>query len=160
MTNPVGGGSALPRPTAERQVLVRPVLYRIPLLTVALVAAGGVLAGCHGGSSPSGSHTTAAAAAASSGGVQKITLHATDQLRFEPDVITMHPGKLRLTLVDDGSYPHNISIPSLHITSTTVSGDPGQTSTATTLTLSKPGTYEFVCTFHASAGMRGEIVVK
>jgi plastocyanin len=99
-------------------------------------------------------------AAAASGGVQKVTLHSTDQLTFQPEVITMHPGKLRLTLVDDGSYPHNISIPSLHFTSTTVSGDPGQTSTTATLTLSKPGTYKFVCTFHASAGMRGEIVVK
>jgi plastocyanin len=138
---------------------VRPILGRIPLIAMALTAAGGVLAGCHGGSSPSGSHATETAAAASSGGVQKITVHATDQLRFQPDVIGMHPGKLRLTLVDDGSYPHNISIPSLHFTSTTVSGDPGQTATATTLTLSKPGTYKFVCTFHASAGMRGEIVV-
>lgn len=129
-----------------------------PILIAASLAAVGLITGCSGGASQPGAHTTSTAA--STGGVQRVTLHSTDELRFTPDVISVHPGRVRLTLVDDGSYPHNFSIPSLHVTSATVSGNPGETSTTTTLNLSTPGTYQFVCTFHASAGMRGEIVVK
>ena len=128
-----------------------------PILIVASLAAAGFITGCSGGAQPS-SHTTSTAASIG-GGVQRVTLHATDGLRFTPDVISVHPGKVRVTLVDDGSYPHNFSIASLHVTSATVSGNPGDTSTTTILNLTKPGTYQFVCTFHASAGMRGEIVV-
>ena len=92
-------------------------------------------------------------------GDQHVTVHAMDSFRFSPSTISAHPGTLRMTLVDDGSYPHNISFPTLHQTSATVSGNPGQAMTTLTLTLTHAGTYSFVCRFHSSAGMKGQIKV-
>jgi len=91
--------------------------------------------------------------------VQAVTFRATDQFRFEPATATVHTGKVRITLTDAGSYPHNISFPGLHQTSASVSGSPGQTSATLDLTVNTPGHYSFVCTYHSSAGMKGELVV-
>jgi plastocyanin len=111
-----------------------------------------LLAGCSSGSSGS-------SAKATTSGVQSVTIGATDDFRFTPADVTVHPGKVRISLVDKGSYPHNISFPSLAATSASVSGSPGQTSTTLVLTLTKPGRYGFVCTYHSSAGMKGSLVV-
>jgi plastocyanin len=135
-------------------------VHRKPLLAVVSLIAVSALAACSSGDSQPDAASAPSVAAAAATGVQLVTLHVTDRLRFTPDSISVHPGKVRLTLVDDGSYPHNFSIPSLHVVSPTVSGNPGQTSATTTLTLTKPGTYPFVCTFRSAAGMHGEIVVK
>ena len=91
--------------------------------------------------------------------VQQVTLDATDNFRFVPSRVTAHTGTLRITLVDKGAYPHNISFPALHATSATVSGNPGQDKTTMTVTFAHPGTYAFECKFHSSAGMKGEINV-
>jgi plastocyanin len=103
--------------------------------------------------------TKPVAATAGPGGVQQVTIGATNMFRFSPAVVTAHPGELRVKLVDTGSYPHNLSVDGLHITSMTVTGEPGQSSTTFTLRFGKPGTYPFKCTFHSSAGMRGEFVI-
>jgi plastocyanin len=115
---------------------------------LALVA----LAGCSSGSSPK-------TAKATTSGVQSVMIGGTDDFRFDPADITVHPGTVRITLVDKGSYPHNISFPDLAKTSASVSGSPGQTSTTLQLNLTKPGRYSFVCTYHSSAGMKGTLVV-
>jgi plastocyanin len=91
---------------------------------------------------------------------QSITVHTTDMLRFDPSVITARVGTVHIRLVDDGSYPHDLDVMSLHAESRDVSGDPGQQNTTLTLHLSKPGTYGFDCTYHSSAGMKGKIVVR
>jgi plastocyanin len=91
--------------------------------------------------------------------VQALTIRATDDFRFDPGTRTVHPGRIALTLLDTGSYPHNISFPSLRTTSTSVSGSPGQSSTTLLLTITRPGRYGFVCTYHSSAGMKGTLVV-
>lgn len=109
-----------------------------------------LLAGCSTASSSPKTATT---------GVQSVTIGGTDNFRFTPADITVHPGRVRITLVDKGSYPHNISFPSLGLTSASVSGSPGQTSTTLLLTVTKPGRYSFVCTYHSSAGMKGAVVV-
>jgi len=90
----------------------------------------------------------------------KVTITTTDQLMFAPSVITTRVGTLTVTLTNNGSYPHNLAVPALHVTSKTVSGDPGATSTTVTLHFAKPGRYPFICTYHASAGMRGQFIVK
>ena len=108
-----------------------------------------LLAGCSGTSSPE----------AATSAVQSVTIGATDDFRFIPADVTVHPGKVRITLVDKGSYPHNISFPNLGMTSASVSGSPGQTSTTLEMTFSKAGRYAFVCTYHSSAGMKGGLVV-
>lgn len=90
----------------------------------------------------------------------KITIKADDQLMFTPAVVTTTVGTLTVRLVNSGSYPHNLVVPALHVTSATVSGDPGSTSTTVTLHFTKPGRYPFECVYHAAAGMRGTFIVK
>jgi plastocyanin len=110
-----------------------------------------ILAGC------SSSHPTAAASG--SDGVQAVTFRTTDDFRFVPATASVRTGKVRITLMDVGAYPHNISFPALHTTSASVSGSPGQTSTSLLLTFATPGRYSFVCTYHSTAGMKGQLVV-
>lgn len=92
-------------------------------------------------------------------GEQRITVLADDELRFVPATFRAHPGTVVITLVDVGSYPHNISFPSLHLTSPSVSGDPGGTRTTLTVTFARPGRYGFICTYHSTAGMVGTVLV-
>jgi plastocyanin len=120
----------------------------VTFAAAALLAA--TLAGCS-----SSQHSSASP----SGDVQAVTIGTTDDVRFAPASATVHTGKVRITLTENGSYPHNISFPTLHTTSTSVSGSPGQTSTTLLLTIATPGRYSFVCTYHSSAGMKGELVV-
>lgn len=121
------------------------------------------LTGCGSSAGPKAAAPDAAALAtmATSGpdGVQQILIEATDNFRFAPSTIDAHVGQLRIVLVDDGSYPHNISFPALHATSSTVSGTPSQQRKTFTVTFDHAGTYDFVCTFHSSAGMKGRVVV-
>lgn len=99
------------------------------------------------------------ATAATLGAVQHVTIHATNQLRFSPDTVHVHPGSVEITLTDDGSYPHNLSLPGQKITSQPVTGNLGEQSTTFRVTFTTPGTYRFLCTYHVQAGMHGEIVV-
>lgn len=125
-----------------RQHLVMAVVLTAPLVVTA----------CAGS-------TSGAQGATDARGVQQVTLHATDSFRFSPSTVTAHTGRLRITFVDDGSYPHNISFPTMHLTSSTVSGNPGQDTTTLTVALPRAGTYSFFCTYHSSAGMKGQIKV-
>ncbi|HWB66588.1 MAG TPA: cupredoxin domain-containing protein [Mycobacteriales bacterium] len=128
------------------------------------VAAGITLAGCGGaGSGTVGPRMSAAAPVAASVGPhggQRVSIDATDMLRFAPMRITAAPGTLTITLHDTGSYPHNIDFPSLHVRSGDVNGDPGSMSTTVTLHLRKPGRYPFKCTYHSTAGMTGVLIVR
>lgn len=128
-----------------------------------LLAAPFVMTAC-GGSTHHEAAATASGpavvnAAKSADGIQQVTIDTTDNFRFVPATINAHVGKLRIVLTDNGSYPHNISFPDMHATSSTVSGDPGQDKTTFTVTFSHAGTYDFVCTFHSSAGMKGRVEV-
>ena len=131
-----------------RQHLVMAAVLTAPLV---VTACSGSTSGAQGAASAKG--TTSAH------GVQQVTIHATNGFRFSPSTVTAHTGKLRITLVDDGSYPHNISFPTMHLTSSTVSGNPGQDTTTLTVALPRAGTYSFFCSFHSSAGMKGQIKV-
>jgi plastocyanin len=129
------------------------VATALPLLTT---ACGGSAAP---GSAAQSSTSQPAIAMKGSDGVQQITIDTTDNFRFVPATIQAHVGKLRIVLTDHGSYPHNISFPTLHATSKTVSGNPGQQATTFTIDLTHKGNYDFVCTFHSSAGMKGRVTV-
>ena len=115
----------------------------------AVLALFALLAGCSAASAPK----------VATSGIQTVTIGATDDFRFTPAEVKVHPGRVRITLVDNGAYPHNIAFPSLGVTSTSVSGSPGQTSTTLLLTVPRPGRYDFVCTYHSSAGMKGSLLV-
>jgi len=115
----------------------------------AVLALLALLAGCSSTSSPK----------PTTGGVQSVTIGASDDFRFTPAEVHVHSGQVRITLVDKGSYPHNIAFPALGKTSASVSGSSGQTWAMLLMTFTRPGRYHFVCTYHSSAGMKGSLVV-
>lgn len=126
-----------------------------PRLVAAAVALLVSTVACGGSSRP----TAGSDAKKGTVGVQQLTIDTTDDFRFVPADLQAHVGTLRIVLTNHGSYPHNISFPALHATSKTVSGNPGQQTTTFVVTLAHPGSYDFVCTFHSSAGMKGHVTV-
>jgi plastocyanin len=127
-------------------------------LAAGAVVAAVALVGC--GSSATGSGSGAASSpAAASAAAQHVTITGTSTLRFSPMTVHVHPGTVRITLADMGAYPHNIVIPGLHVTSKTVTGDPGGTDVTFTVKFPKAGHYAFHCAYHQSAGMVGVFVV-
>jgi plastocyanin len=125
-----------------------------PWLSCAIVAAAALSAavtGCSG--------TPAASGPASTAPGQRVTIEGTSSLRFAPMTVHVHAGTVRITLRDIGAYPHNLVIPGLHLTSPTVTGDPGGTRARFTVTFPHAGRYPFHCQYHQSAGMTGMFVV-
>jgi plastocyanin len=129
-------------------------------LRLGLTATAGVLAGLavagfdgHGTAPPPASSGHVAA------GSQQVTIVGNSSLRFAPMTVHLHTGTVRITLKDSGDYPHNLVIPQLHVTSSTVTGDPGGTQTSFNITFRHAGTYAFHCQYHASSGMTGMFVV-
>lgn len=125
---------------------------------VALVTAT-VCAGIAGCSSTHDKDTTSPDPS-QGGSVQKITIHTNDQLRFSPMQLTVHTGRVQIMLENSGSYPHDMAIPSLHVKSASVSGDPGSQDAKLTVNFPKAGKYRFSCDYHSTAGMVGTITVK
>ena len=127
----------------------------------ALAAATGVavaLAGCSNGK-PAGqkAQPTGSATASMVDGIQQVTVHATD-FRFHPATITVHPGKVRIVLVNDGGgAPHDWQLPEFPSDGVPLASN-GQTK-ETTFTAPAPGRYQFVCTIHTKQGMVGTLVV-
>ncbi|HEY2285015.1 MAG TPA: cupredoxin domain-containing protein [Streptosporangiaceae bacterium] len=116
------------------------------------------LAGCASAASATGSGSAPASPAAS-GAAQRVTIQGTNTLRFTPMTVHVRTGTVRITLADMGTYPHNIVIPGLHITSQTVTGDPGSGNVTFTVKFPHAGRYAFHCQYHQSAGMVGVFVV-
>jgi plastocyanin len=100
---------------------------------------------------------TGSATASVVNGVQQVVVHATD-FRFSPSTITVHPGKVKLILVNDGGgAPHDFEVskfPSDQVP-LTANGDTKES----TFTAPAPGRYQFVCTIHTQQGMTGTLVV-
>jgi plastocyanin len=136
---------------------------RLVTITGATLVAAAVLTACSTGDRtgrPTGRSERGAGTSAAASTSQHVTVRVTDRLRFRPSTVTVHVGTVRVTLLDDGSYPHNLSVPGVHTTSPTVTGSPGERSTTVTLRFGRPGSYPFECAYHASAGMRGRFVVE
>jgi plastocyanin len=135
-----------------------------PWLSCAIVAAAALSAavtGC-GGSTPAPPGPASTAPASTAPGTaarQRVTIEGNTSLRFVPMTVHVHTGTVRITLKDIGAYPHNLVIPGLHVTSPTVTGDPGGTTTRFTVTFPHAGRYPFHCQYHQSAGMTGMFVV-
>lgn len=95
-------------------------------------------------------------------GIQQITLRSGVDLRFTPSTIIVHPGRVRLVLVntaDPGAGPpHDVTfagLPAADIPTT----DAGRVSSVT-FEAPAPGTYNFVCSIHARQGQTGKLIVR
>lgn len=124
-----------------------------PRAALVALAATALLAGCGGSGGSSGgtgSVTTTGAA-----GAQTATVGMTDQLKFSPSTVQAKVGTVTLTVRNEGQVPHNLVFDDSALGKTgTVDG---KSDTTLKVTLSKAGTYRFVCTFHP--GMGGKVVV-
>ena len=86
---------------------------------------------------------------------QTFTIHGTDRQQFSPQTVKAHVGTLTLTL-ENGGVPHDLTFKSGGLAGIGVVS--GSATKSTTLQLSAPGTYVFVCTIHP--GMDGKLVVE
>jgi plastocyanin len=142
---------------------------RIGALVVGVVLAGGVLAGCGGGSS--GATATASSSVnpdlgrvtTDADGVQEVTIQTQDDYVFTPDHFTVAPGKVRLTVTNvaeqlthnfrftpgKGPEANSAEIPLLA---------PGD-STTIEFTVTSPGDHPFECSFHIQLGQTGTMTV-
>lgn len=124
------------------------------LLLVALTACGGTDEPTVAETLPSGDVTVAPGA----DGVQAVVLVTQDNFRFTPARFTVRPGPVRVTVQNPSGSVHNLryeeggpaeEIPVVR------SGE----SESIDFTVSTPGEYEFICTFHVQLGQRGTMVV-
>lgn len=95
-------------------------------------------------------------------GVQQITLRSGLDLRFTPTTIVVHPGVVRLVLVNTSKPgagpPHDVTfsgLPTANIATTQA----GRQSSVT-FEAPAPGTYNFVCSIHAAQGQSGKLIVR
>ncbi|MFN2518702.1 MAG: cupredoxin domain-containing protein [Jatrophihabitantaceae bacterium] len=91
-------------------------------------------------------------------GVQQVTVRTGDTYRFDPSTITVHAGRVRVVLVNDGKgAPHNWTLTGLPGAATSLVSA-GETRVATFIAPA-PGSYGFVCTIHRKQGQTGMLVV-
>ena len=125
-------------------------------ITTALIA---TVTGCSNRqSSINRTPQTGATTAATVAGVQLITLTTGNDYRFTPDTITVHPGQVKVVLINKGTgAPHNFLVTGFPGDFVPLA-DAGKTTTAT-CTAPAPGRYQFVCTIHVAQGQTGTLIV-
>jgi plastocyanin len=124
-----------------------------------LVAASVLLAGCQSQSALNrGAHPGSTTASAPKGGVQEVVITTDQSYRFKPSTITVHPGRVRITLKHVGTgAPHDWSLEGFPADNVALVS-PGQTKTVD-FVAPGPGTYKFVCTIHIAQGQTGSLIV-
>jgi plastocyanin len=91
-------------------------------------------------------------------GIQTVVITTGDDYRFHPSMITVHPGKVRITLEHKGNgAPHNWQLQGLPTASVPLLSA-GQ-SKSVEFTAPAPGTYTFSCSIHLKQGQTGTLVV-
>jgi len=140
------------------------VLTRRPSRPVADLAAAALLvgtlllAGCQSQAAVNREPHTGATTASASNGVQDVVITADQRYRFSPSSITVHPGRVRITLSHVGTgAPHDWSLQGFPADYVSLVS-PGQTRSVEFVAPS-PGTYKFVCTIHVAQGQTGTLVV-
>ena len=105
--------------------------------------------------------------------MQRVEIEAGDNLRFTPSAVRAQPGVIELVFHNVGTVPHDVEIQvggaSLPAgtpgTGLVDNGDPGTgnvnggQSATVRVSLTRPGRYPFICTYHVSSGMRGSIQI-
>ncbi len=128
------------------------------MLITALVVSVGVASCSNRQASPNREPHQGAATASVVNGLQEITLTVNEGYRFDPSTITVHQGKVKVTLVHkDGGAPHDFALTDFPDDNVPLASA-GQ-SMSSTFTTPSPGTYKFVCTIHVAQGMTGTLVV-
>jgi plastocyanin len=96
-------------------------------------------------------------------GVQQVIVKTGVDLRFDPSTIVVHPGRVRIVLVNTaakGAGPvHNLTFSGLPDADDVPDVQAGYAASAT-FVAPAPGTYSFVCTIHASQGQTGKLIVR
>lgn len=133
------------------------------LVLSAVLAAG--LAGCAESADPAESEPRAVTGEVSLGsdGVQSITLVSGDDYRFVPDAFTVTPGQVRVTLNNEATqlthsfeYPSGRSPQDIEESIPVVA--PAESDTIE-FSVSTPGEYAFICSFHEPQGHAGVMTV-
>jgi plastocyanin len=137
-------------------------LRRPFVLAAVSIALAASLAGCARESEVNSRPHEGTGTASAVNGVQQITLRSGTDLRFTPSTIVVHPGVVRLVLVNSSKPgagpPHDVSfsgLPAADVPTTQA----GRLS-AVTFTAPAPGTYHFVCSIHARQGQTGTMIVR
>jgi plastocyanin len=129
--------------------------YRDAVLAVAVVM---LLAGCQTQSAINREPHTGSTTASATAGVQEVVISTDQSYRFKPSTITVHPGKVRITLKHVGTgAPHDWSLQDFPADYVPLVS-PGQTRSVE-FVAPGPGTYKFVCTIHVPQGQTGTLVV-
>jgi plastocyanin len=127
------------------------------------VAALALLVSCSNRQSPTNKRPHNGTGTASMvAGAQVVTITSGVDLRFHPSTIVVHPGRVRIVLVNTSQAgagpPHNVvfsGLPAADVPLATA----GETQSVT-FTAPAPGTYNFVCSIHARQGQSGKLIVK
>jgi plastocyanin len=133
---------------------------RVAASALAAVVLPAILTACSNTESPINRtpHTGTATASPGAGGVQTVTITAGNDYRFHPSTIVVHPGRVRIMLVNEGSgAPHNWSLAGFPV-AYVPNAQAGQTRTVS-FNAPSPGKYRFVCTIHERQGQTGTMVV-
>jgi plastocyanin len=133
-------------------------MLRAVLPVTSLLLVGSLLTGCETQSAINREPHAGSTTASATDGVQDVVITTDQNYRFSPSTITVHPGKVRITLKHVGTgAPHDWSLqgfPSDYVPLVSA----GQTKSVQ-FTAPAPGTYKFVCTIHVAQGQTGTLVV-
>ncbi|SOD71894.1 plastocyanin [Jatrophihabitans sp. GAS493] len=126
-----------------------------PLLVLAL---GATLTGCQSVPPVNRGGHSGATTATVVNGVQSVTITTDDHYRFDPSTITVHPGKVKITLVNNGhGAPHDLQV--VGLPGDYVPLTQGSSTSVATFDTPAPGKYTFICTIHVKQGQTGVLIV-
>ncbi|SDJ51984.1 Plastocyanin [Frankineae bacterium MT45] len=125
---------------------------------VLLLAGVTVLAGCQSVPPVNRVGHSGATTAVAVNGVQSVTVTTDDHYRFNPSTITVHPGKVKITLVNNGhGAPHDLQV--VGLPGDYVPLTQGSSTSVATFETPAPGKYTFICTIHVKQGQTGVLIV-
>ncbi|MEV0839496.1 plastocyanin/azurin family copper-binding protein [Actinocatenispora sera] len=168
------------RPIGARLTTPAPGLRRAAAVAVAGLALLGGVAGCnartpgstapqrsaghHGASTsadptPSAAHSSARADGGGAGGqTQLVQLNATQQMRFQPSKVEVHPGRVTVRLHNTGSMPHQWQVKGIDGAEIAIVA--GGETQSVTFSVPRTGSFRMECSWHAQHGMYGTFLVR